>query len=435
MDKTNSNAPRSPSSTGNQHKSLPSNPLTNRKVQSSGVSTSQKSRLARKRKQLILIALTIVLLITITTVTGSLAGYISGEQSRQKQEYAQIASNVQEQYNLALVDLAEGSYELARQRFDYVLSQDPDFPGAADSLTRVLLLMHTTATPTLESPTITPTTTTDPRPAQELFSRAEELLSLQDWKNVIETLISLRKENAGFNTARVDGMLYLALRHRGLQKILNENNLEGGIYDLALAENFGPLDIEAERVRNLARLYIIGSSFWEAYPEQAVYYFSQVASAAPYLRDASGWTATDRYQAALIQYGDQFAKNEDWCSAQEQYEAAYTIGADGNLLAKIEESELRCSPQTETPTIMTPTPTITGTITTTATYFGTPTGTLFPTAATPTNTAALPIPTSTPTPNTPVPPSPTQTPEPTEPPATATPTPTAPPPDQPTSTP
>ena len=60
-------------------------------------------------------------------------------------------------------------------------------------------------------------------------------------------------------------------------------DLEGGIYDLAIAAKFGPLDTEANSAREWARLYIVGLSFWEVHPEQAVFYFGQVASSAPYL--------------------------------------------------------------------------------------------------------------------------------------------------------
>ena len=54
----------------------------------------------------------------------------------------------------------------------------------------------------------------------------------------------------------MDGLLYLSLRSRGVQKIYKERNLQGGIYDLAVAEKFGPIDLEANNARNLARFYL-----------------------------------------------------------------------------------------------------------------------------------------------------------------------------------
>jgi hypothetical protein len=207
-----------------------------------------------------------------------------------------------------------------------------------------------------------------------------------------------------------------------VEKIWGEGNLEGGIYDLALAARFGPLDSQAYSARDLARLYLFGSSFWEVYPDQAVFYFSQVAAAAPGLRDASGWTASQRYREALIQYGDQLMTKESWCEAQKQYELALSMGADATLEEKTRNAILKCSPPTETPTSTgeTPTPTspFEATPTPSATSGFPPTATNTPPIAPPTDTLApptntLPPPTQTtapPTDTEAVPPSPTDTP-------------------------
>jgi len=131
-----------------------------------------------------------------------------------------------------------------------------------------------------------------------------------------------------------------------------------------------------------------------------VYYFGQVAAAAPGLRDASGWTASERYRASLIQYGDLLSSQNDWCMAQEQYEIAYSIGADATLQATIQEVTLKCSPPSPTPelTTETPTPTATGGSLTPPAISPTPTATqgFVPTAtSTATTAAATPTPTQT----------------------------------------
>jgi outer membrane biosynthesis protein TonB len=94
---------------------------------------------------------------------------------------------------------------------------------------------------------------------------------------------------------------------------------------------------------------VIGLSFWQVYPEQAVFYFSQVASAAPGLRDGTGWSASGRYLASLVHYGDWFAAREDWCEAVEKYDAALSMGADAAVKRKAEEAQIKCEPPTETP--------------------------------------------------------------------------------------
>ena len=377
---------------------------------------------SKRKKRLWIWALLGLMLLITTTGIGALAGYQSGSQAKQAWELAQGKQAIQEQFDLGVQDLSAGRYDVARQRFEYVLSQDPSFPNATEKLAQAIQVLYATATPTSPPPTFTPTPTRDLQPIQDLLKQAQAFIADQDWSRAIDTLSALRDSDSNYQVTVVDGMLYLALRNRGVDNIMRNNDLEGGTYDLALAERFGPLDVEANQARNLARLYMYGSSFWEAYPEQAVYYFSQVAAAAPYLRDASGWTARERYRSSLIQYGDQFAANEDWCKAQDQYEQALAIRSDDKLQETVANAALKCSPPTDTPTATaTFTPTLTATITPTIEILPSATPTLVLTP-TPSPTQEQPTATTPPavTPATIVPPTDTPIPS-TEPPPTETP--------------
>lgn len=352
----------------------------------------------------ILIAL---IFLTLGTSTGVQLGFRSGKAEVLQQNTEQSSVAIQEQFNLGVTDLEAGRYDVARQRFDFVYNQQPNFPGLTEKMAAVLTILYATATPSpfIPTPTITVTPTRDLRPVHERFDQAESYINNKEWSQAIEALLNLRKDEPAYNSVRVDGLLYLAHRQRGVEKIYQESNLEGGIYDLALAENFGPLDLEATVARNMARLYLYGSSFWEAYPEKAVFYFGQVAAAAPYLRDASGWTATERYRSALIQYGNQFAKEGDWCSAIGLFEAAASIRGDALISAQIDEAILACTPPTSTLAL---TPTFSPTPSATPTLTGLP-----PTSAPPTATQPLPPPaTDTPVPDTPTPEPATDTPPP-----------------------
>jgi hypothetical protein len=388
-------------------------------AQNNSKSPSLKTSAAGAQSRRWLWLLIATLFITTAWASSALTGYRSGLTAHGELIATQSEAGLKEQYELGVHDIAAGRYEVARQRLEYVLAQDPTFPGLTDQLAQLNEILFATTTPTASlppTPTITLTPTIDLRPVQDRLSHALSMLAANDWSAVIDILVALRKEDRAYMVAKVDGLLYLALRNRGVDKIYQQSNLEGGIYDLALAENFGPLDSEAEAARSVARLYMIGSSFWEVYPEQAVYYFSQVAAAAPYLRDASGWTARERYRGALIQYGDQIAKNGDWCRALEQYLLAQAIRNDDALVALITAASQGCNPATATyagtPTISpTPSPTITTTgLPWTATPpFPTASSTLIPTIASTTETPTLPPPpTDTPTP----PPPPTETPTP-----------------------
>jgi hypothetical protein len=136
-------------------------------------------------------------------------------------------------------------------------------------------------------------------------------------------------------------MLFLSLRQRGVQKI-SLGNLEGGIYDLSLAERFGTLDTEADSWRTWAQYYIRGASFWEVDWGQAVYYFEQVAPMFPNMHDGSFWTASQRYKEALTQYAETLAAQENWCEAEEQYKKLRDYTGDSSLDATIDTIADKC---------------------------------------------------------------------------------------------
>ena len=367
------------------------------------------------------------LLLFLVLVNGLALGYLSGLQERRSLAQQQGAQSAGEQYDLGVKDMAEGNYDVARQRFEYVLSQDPGYPGAVDRLAEALNVLAITATPTPLPATATPTPPPDARSSQELLDQARGKTAASEWDAALDLLAQLRKQDRSFQPERVDGLMFLALRSRGLQKIEQSGNLEGGIYDLAVAERFGPLDGRARDARDLARLYVMGLSFWEVDPRQAMEYFSQLAAASPGLRDASGWTAAERYQAAMIQYADQLASGGQWCDAQAQYEQALAAKADEALAATATYAAEQCSPPTATPDLstLTATATLQATLTlepgATLTLTNTPTVPVFSTP-TSTPTPALPDTPTLPVPTLPEQPSPTQ-PAPTDtPPATAEPT-------------
>lgn len=380
-----------------------------------------------KRGRLFLAAFSLFLALVMVTVIGGWLGYWSGEREYQVDATKESRKYLEEQYALGVADMQAGNLDLARQRFEFIIIKDANFPAAEDRLIEILLIQNATATPTPLPPTITPTPTEDPRPKEELFIQAWALIGGAEWDWALETLAALRKSDPTYKMIEVDGLIFLALRNRGMDKIINHGELEGGLYDFTLAEKFGPIDVEANNYRTWARYYLMGNGFWKAYPDKAAYYYGLAASGAPYLRDASGMTAFHRYWSSLLQYADLLAK-EDWCAASQQYEAALGSRADATVGVTATHAFYECLALTPSAT-PTPTTTFTPTITPTGTWFlFTPTFTLTSTppmfgTPTPTNTATPTLPaitltqTSTPTPT----PTPTSTPEPSP---TSTPTPT-----------
>jgi tetratricopeptide (TPR) repeat protein len=284
---------------------------------------------------------------------GGFGGYTSGIATRRSAEKSILAGQLSEQFSYALVDIEFGHYENARQRLEFIIKNDPGFPGAQEKLTEVLVLSSIpTPAPT---PTLTPTP--DFSGAESAFARAQELIRAQDWLAAMGALDSVRKLDPTFRTAQVDGMYYFALRNYGYSLITNQGNLEGGIYHLTLAERFGPLDNSSRGLRDAARIYITGASFWELNWEQALFYFAQVGAGWPSLWDGT-MTASQRLHMAYMRYGDELFLKGDYCGATEMYQNATAINAlDAEAARNANEAFTICFPPTATPDLSTPTAT------------------------------------------------------------------------------
>lgn len=267
--------------------------------------------------------------LVLAALISAFSGYRSGISARTKAQSTQIAGTLQQQYDLAIEEIQKKNYERARQRLEYIVQADSAFPGVTEKLAEVIMQLSVTATPTF-TPTPEMTPTPDLRGAEELYTQAQQYLYNSDWTKAIDTALTLRKNNIDYQPVLVDDILYTALLNRGKDKILKELDLEGGIYDLTLAERFGPLDSESKSYLTFSRLYITGASFWELDWGQAVYYFAQVAPSLPNLTDNSGYSANERYRLALIKYGAQLANKKEWCQAADQYGIAISLGTSSD---------------------------------------------------------------------------------------------------------
>jgi hypothetical protein len=294
---------------------------------------------------------------------GSVAGYGRGVSERVSAQGTLVAQQLGAQFNLVQQDLDAGRYSVARQRLEYIISQDPSYPGVAEKLAKVLVEQAITPSPIpTETPTLTPTP--DLRSQDAIFAQAQQQLNNKDWTALMGSLDSLRKADPTYKAANIDSMYYTALRNRGMDQILGSSvykttNLEGGIYDLTLAERFGPLDGYADGLRSFSRLYIRGASFWDVDWKQASDIFRQVKDFAPNLRDSSNVTASQRLFRADLKYGDQLAalqRSKDYCTALDIWNEAASIAPLGDEYTyKFNQLNERCNPPTEVPS-ETPTP-------------------------------------------------------------------------------
>ncbi len=296
----------------------------------------------------------------IVMLIGAGVGYASAIRARMIEQENQRLITATTQFELGLVDQREGRYETAKQRFEYVLSIYPEFPGITDKLVEVgLALAETQGGPVVAPPedagqpetVVTPVPTKDTTSVSILFNQAQNQLKAKDWEGLYTTLEKMRNIDPEYEPVKADGMLYLTLRNRGIAQI-QAGHLEPGLYSFALASQIAPIDTDAEGYRTWASRYLKASSYGlvDEFLDDAVAQFSELNSLVPNLRDASGITVSQRYAQSLVYLGDYYQRSSDYCGAVPFYQQAASIYALNTLAEKIPQAEEYCKNPPEVPT-------------------------------------------------------------------------------------
>src|SRR5690349_6030054 len=137
----------------------------------------------------------------VVLILAILAGYGSGLGIRKSNQSTTITQQLGEQFQYALVDIEFKRFANAKQRLEFIIAQDPSFPGVQEKLTEVLVLMNE-PTPTL-TPSLTPTP--DFTGAEQAFTQAQQQVAAQDWPGALGTLDTIRKLDPTYKTGQVDG--------------------------------------------------------------------------------------------------------------------------------------------------------------------------------------------------------------------------------------
>jgi tetratricopeptide (TPR) repeat protein len=296
-------------------------------------------------KRRILTGAIAVLVIALVAAAGG--GYFAGTRAKVQAQQSAVEAQAREQFNLALEDMRAGRYAFAQQRLQYVISLDPKFPAADAMLAQALKGLNAT-------PTVTPTATPIPTPtldlprAQQLMSQAQQQFQNKDWAGMVETLLSLRAAIPDYQPTRVSGLMYVALSGEGAA-LIDKGQLEQGIYDLDLAERYGPLDYKTSQRRDWAKLllkvYQAANLYFQQDWQQSVSYFAQAYSMAPNYGDT-----IQKYPQALQKYGDQLMGKGKPCDAAPEYQAAVNIQPSNSTYQKdLEAANSGCQAQQAPP--------------------------------------------------------------------------------------
>ncbi len=348
-------------------------------------------------------ALLIVMGISVTT------GYMQGIRIQDETEVVVVAQALKEQMDTGIDDLLAGHHDLARQRFEYILEKDPNYPGARELLDQTLLALNEpTPTPSPAS-SPTPTETPDMTSYDGIFGSAQSAFAREEWSTALDLLLILRGSDPYFRVSEVNQLMAISLRNLGMDELL-QSLLEQGIYHITLAERFGPLDGQASSWRNSASFYTFANSYYGLDWKLSTEYFGQICA-------ANIWGACRKYGESALEYAKILAEEGDVCQAVQFYEIAFSYIINDGVAPTATKVFSLCQTATA------PVPTGTITLTPTLEIF-TPTATLPGDTPTPSPTPTIgvesPTPSFTPEIPTDTPAVPTDTQIPTD---TATPTP------------
>ncbi len=259
-------------------------------------------------------------------------GYIAGQKQRNVDATQTTIVDIDVQYALGVSDFESGNYNLAAERFRWVLDRRPDYPGAADQLAAAeQQIANGQAT---NAPTLPPSTSEDPA---ELFTEASGYMEGQEWANAISRLEQVQDIDPTYREVDVKEMLYTAYSTLGLTYIRGDR-IEEGLYLLDLAEQIHPLDDLTGGERYLATLYSTGQTYWGLDWNVVIRNFEAITPLAPNYRDVSA-----RLLEAYVRFGDQLKASGAACDAVTQYESALALQPDDAVEAKRQAAEQACA--------------------------------------------------------------------------------------------
>ncbi len=274
------------------------------------------------------------------------------EQELRTQQYAR-------QVSLAQEDIERGGYNLALHRLDWVLEREPTNEDAIALRQQVQAALETTAVPAA-----VPTATIVPEPTillredadpEETLKRLRRLYSQEQWAELLPEVQAMQRQFPNFERLETDRFLYEAHLNLGLQQVKSDQ-IEQGISNLSQAEMLGDLPQEALDYWLWSELYLEGIAYYGVNWGVSASVFRDLCLSAPFFQNAC-----DKLFESLVNYGDQYLFNKDYCPAVSLFREARQYGSDGTLGEKLTRSTEGCASATPTPAAITGTLPITGT--------------------------------------------------------------------------
>lgn len=280
--------------------------------------------------------------------------YQSGQEKLSERQKTELLAALERQITLADENIAQGNYQLALARLEWVLEREAGNGRALQLKEQASQALNqpsgvsTTAEPTAPA---TPTFTPEPSPTPgQISSPEEELQRLRRlsvnkaWEDAIGGLVAFQQQFPSHEREETDKLLFDAyLAHS--QVLLQNNQMEQGLFYLSQAEQLGDLPQSMLDYRTWAQLYTQGMAYYAVKWDVSAYYFRDLCLAAPFFGDAC-----NKLHTILVANGDQYAYLLEWCPAQLLYEEAARHSNTTAVADKVASAREGCLNATPVPT-------------------------------------------------------------------------------------
>ena len=251
-------------------------------------------------------------------------GYRDGLQRGERHRRQQVAILLQQAADL----LQDGQAAHALAAYAHALEIDPENTAARAAL----IALHA-----LPTPVSTPIATATPNPLEIVRTQAVALYAAGSWQDTIDRIAQLQATQPDFRQQELEELLFDAYVALARAKAAHAESLEAAVqlYDKAL--ELQPDDPQIQEERVMLALYLDVQTNWFADWPKVIALLEDL-----YRRDPNYRNVQYRLQRAHVQYGDSFARAEEWCMAAAQYTSAIAVLPWQDLITELEQLADQC---------------------------------------------------------------------------------------------
>ncbi len=296
--------------------------------------------------------------ITILAISILVFSVVLGIRAGQEQVEIQRRQQIGIALQRATDAQAEGNLQAALDEYQTILVLDPSNDLAQQGIKNLLALASSgepaaaqpaaggeTAASPLSAPTATATavatvaaapTSTPASTLVGYWDDAQRAIKAGRWQEALNNLILVQQMDPAYRVSEVNDELFTAYVNLALEKD-NADNLEEALtlYQKALALRPGATDIQ--RDRDLLEQYLQVLTYTGVDWELTIEELTALFNLEPDYRDVA-----ERLQQAHAARADELAGDEDWCAAQDEYNAALSVVSDGDLILKRDAAQTQC---------------------------------------------------------------------------------------------